>query len=248
MTTSLTNNQQLTVFDYQSSQVRTVMIEGEPWFVAKDVCDILGHTNNRIAIEGLEPNEKGVSKVYTLGGEQSMQIVSESGLYQLIFRSNLPKAKEFSRWVTGEVLPSIRKTGQYGIQSLTRLQIAEMLVESEKRALALEGQVQEMLPKAKFADDFQAAVGNILIREMAKKLDTGEKRLFDYLIRNKILISRNEPYQRYKDAGYFKIKSGTHSQKDKLVEHHTVTVTPKGQYWLWKRWNNIADQPGLILA
>ena len=89
------------------------MQDGEPWWVAKDVCNVLGLTNSRMALEALDEDEKGVSKVYTLGGEQDMNIISESGLYALIMRSNKPEAKRFRKWVTGEVLPTLRKTGHY---------------------------------------------------------------------------------------------------------------------------------------
>lgn len=103
-------------FDVQKSVVRTLLDrEGEPWFVAKDVCDILEHTNHKMAIQSLDEDEKGVSKVYSLGGVQETNIINESGLYSLIFRSNKPQAKVFRKWVTGEVLPTIRKQGLFGI-------------------------------------------------------------------------------------------------------------------------------------
>jgi anti-repressor protein len=101
------------VFNYKGSQVRTVIKNGCPWFVAKDVCDILGHTNNRAATERLDEDEKGVSKVYTLGGEQKMTVINEPGLYSLVLTSNKSEAKQFKRWITHEVLPSIRKHGAY---------------------------------------------------------------------------------------------------------------------------------------
>ncbi len=107
----------LQVFSYKDSQVRTYTDENdEVWFVAKDVCDILEHTNSRMAVQGLDADEKGVRKVYTPSGDQDMTVVSEPGLYKLIMRSNKPQAKEFTRWVTHEVLPAIRKTGSYTAQ------------------------------------------------------------------------------------------------------------------------------------
>lgn len=93
--------------------IRVIDRDGEPWFVAKDICLILDHTNPSMAIQGLDDDEKGVSKVYTLGGTQEMAVISESGLYTLLVRSNKGVAKPFRRWVTHEVLPSIRKTGGY---------------------------------------------------------------------------------------------------------------------------------------
>jgi prophage antirepressor-like protein len=108
-------NNELIPFSFKNTKIRVIMKDGEPWFVAKDVCDILGHTNSRMALEMLDDDEKGVSKVYTPGGNQEMNVVSESGLYNLIFRSNKPEAKAFRRWVTHEVLPAIRKTGRYSV-------------------------------------------------------------------------------------------------------------------------------------
>lgn len=106
-------NNGMTLAEFNGHTVRMLMIDGEPWWVAADVCDALEHSNSRMALDRLEPDEKGVSDVYTPGGRQQMAIVNESGLYNLIFASRVEKAKEFRRWVTHEVLPSIRKTGSY---------------------------------------------------------------------------------------------------------------------------------------
>ena len=101
-------------FIYDESPVRVILDEaGEPWWVAKDICRILGVINTAQATEYLDDDEKGISKTYTPGGEQEMAIISESGLYTLLIRSNKPQAKPFRRWVTHDVLPSIRKTGAY---------------------------------------------------------------------------------------------------------------------------------------
>lgn len=102
-------------FQEQFQAIRSMVDQsGEPWFVAQDVCDILEHTNSRMAIQSLDDDEKGVSKVYTSTGEKEVNIINESGLYNLIFRSNKPQAKTFRKWVTSEVLPAIRKHGHYG--------------------------------------------------------------------------------------------------------------------------------------
>lgn len=106
----------LILFEYEEKEVRVSMDEeGNPWWVAKDVCAILEHTNHRVAVEALDEDEKGVRKVYSPGGEQDTLVISESGLYTLIIRSNKPEARKFRRWVTHEVLPSIRKTGGYAM-------------------------------------------------------------------------------------------------------------------------------------
>ena len=106
----------LTVFRFEGTrEVRTLVRDGEPWFVAKDVCDILELENSRQVVQTLDEDEKGVCSIYTLGGSQQMSVVSESGLYTLVFKSRKPEAKAFRKWVTSEVLPAIRKTGQYTV-------------------------------------------------------------------------------------------------------------------------------------
>lgn len=102
-------------FDFESHAVRVVMQDGAPWFVAADVCRVLEHSNASVALRRLDDDERGVSKVYTLGGEQEMKVVSESGLFALILTSRKPAAKRFRKWVTAEVLPTIRKHGHYAM-------------------------------------------------------------------------------------------------------------------------------------
>ena len=115
----MSNKQEAKVFTFNENNklIRAELVDGEPWFVAKDVCDALTIGNSRDAISRLDDDEKGVSVVATPSGEQQMNIVNESGLYNLIFQSRKPEAKKFRKWVTGEVLPSIRKTGRYEVGS-----------------------------------------------------------------------------------------------------------------------------------
>ena len=108
----------LQLFQNTEWKIRVVMRDGEPWFVAKDVCECLDLANSRDAVSRLDDDEKGVGKADTLGGSQDMMLISESGLYTLVMRSNKPDAKVFRKWVTSEVLPSIRKTGGYGIRTV----------------------------------------------------------------------------------------------------------------------------------
>lgn len=107
----------LQVFDFEQKSVRVVMKGSEPWWVAKDVADILEFQDAANAIRLLDEDEKGTQKVSTPGGEQEMSVINESGLYTLIMRSNKPEAKRFRKWVTSEVLPTIRKTGRYSVKS-----------------------------------------------------------------------------------------------------------------------------------
>ena len=109
---------ELSIFNYGQNEVRTVQVDGEPWFVAGDVCSILDITNTTRATDGLDDDEKGLHTVNTPGGNQQVSIVNEPGLYSLILRSRKPEAKAFKRWITHEVLPTIRKTG--GVSMMTK--------------------------------------------------------------------------------------------------------------------------------
>ena len=111
------NENGIQVWNYESSEIRTVQVNGEPWFVLSDVCKVLEISNSRNISSRLEPDEKGVTLVDTLGGTQQMTIINESGLYAVVLRSDKPQAKPFRKWVTSEVLPSIRKHGSYSVQS-----------------------------------------------------------------------------------------------------------------------------------
>jgi len=133
---------ELQVFNYQSNEVRTVMKDGEPWFVLKDVCDVLGivkHTNVSLR---LDDDEKGACLMGTPSGQQNMTIINESGLYNVILRSDKPEAKPFRKWVTSEVLPSIRTKGTYSVQPMTQAQLiaaqAQILVDMEQKMQQME--------------------------------------------------------------------------------------------------------------
>lgn len=202
----------LQIFNFENHQVRTLIIENEPWFVAKDVCDVLGHSNSRAATERLDEDEKGVSKVYTPGGTQDMTVINESGLYSLVLTSNVPKAKAFKRWVTHEVIPSIRKTGVYvapQVDSKMLYQIAQALEEKEK-------QIALMKPKVEFFDAVANSKDAIDLGTAAKVLNIGigRTRLFKALRDLKILNKDNIPYQEYIDRGYFRTIEQKYTKPD----------------------------------
>ncbi len=144
---------ELIPFNYNSYEIRVVKDEtGELWLIAKDVCDVLEHTNVAMAVKSLDDDEKGIRKVYTLGGEQALAVVNEAGLYTLIIRSNKPEAKRFKRWITHEVIPSIRKTGKYDLAETSELDLiirsAQALKGIEQKQLEHENRLKTLEAKA----------------------------------------------------------------------------------------------------
>jgi prophage antirepressor-like protein len=131
-------SQEITVFKFEGEKsVRTVEIDGEPWFMAKDVCEILVIENARQAIQDFPKNEKGVSTIYTLRGKQEMNIINEPGVYRLIFQSRKPQAEAFKTWIFNVVLPAIRKTGAYALPEFKK-QTEARLQDIEARQLKIE--------------------------------------------------------------------------------------------------------------
>ena len=239
-------NNEIQRFDFRGASLRTLTDEaGEPWFVAKDVCDILELNNITEALRPLDDDEKTNfrnSEVAQSGGRAPL-IISEPGLYKLIMRSRKPEAKEFQRWVTHEVLPQIRKTGGYipttdADDDMTILAKAVMIgqrtMEAQKQKIAeQQTRIVELEPKARFADAVAASDGTCLVGELAKMLrqnglEVGQNRLFQILRDDGYLgksgSNRNVPTQRAMDLGLFRIKETTVTHAD---EHTTVSRTPK---------------------
>lgn len=233
-------NNEIQRFEFEGAALRTLTDEnGEPWFVAKDVCDILGHSNVSMALDRLDDDER--SK-FNLGRQGETNIVNEAGLYSLVLGSRKPEAHEFKRWVTHEVLPSIRRHGAYMTEStlekavtepdfLIRLatQIKQERAEKEKA----QAQVEQMRPKALFADAVETSKTSILVGDLAKVLkgngvDIGGTRLFAWLRDNGWLMktgsSRNMPTQKSMELGLFEIKETTVVHSD---GHTTINKTPK---------------------
>ena len=243
---------QLQVFNNtEFGQVRTMMIDGSPWFVAKDVCECLGITKHRDAVSRLDGDERGSVEVDTLGGTQQMAAVNEYGLYSLVLSSRKPSAKAFKRWITHEVIPAIRKHGAYMTgetleQALTSpdflIRLAtELKTEQEARKTA-EAQIEADKPKVLFADSVAASHGSILVGELAKLLnqngiDIGQNRLFNWLRENGYLICRkgtdyNMPTQKSMEMQLFSIKETAITHSDGHVSiSKTVKVTGKGQLY-----------------
>lgn len=231
-------------------QIRTITDNDGIYFVGKDVAEILGYTNTRKAlIDHVDLEDKGVTKCDTPGGVQDLTTINESGLYSLVLSSKLPSAKRFKRWVTSEVLPALRRQGGYMLtrenetpeQIMARaLKIAD---EALKRKDAL---IEEMKPKAMFADAVGASDNTCLVGELAKMLrqngvDIGANRLFKRL-RNEGFLGKygsnyNVPTQRSMELGLFRIKETTIQHSDGHVTlQRTPKCTGKGQCYFMKRY------------
>lgn len=241
----------LQIFNYQSNEVRTIQKNGEPWFVLKDVCQVLGIGNSRMAADRLDPDEKGVSQIDTPGGKQEMTCINESGLYNVILRSDKPEAKPFRKWVTSEVLPTIRRHGMYATPDTvekmlsdpdTAIKLLTTLKEERAARLALEAQAQADKPKVLFADAVATSKTSILIGELAKLISQngisiGQNRLFAWMRDNGYLIRRkgsdyNMPTQRSMELCLFEIKETVVAHADGHTStNKTPKVTGKGQQY-----------------
>ena len=241
------------VFDNEEfGTIRAVRDEdGEPTFVAKDVCRALGIGNSRQALQRLDNDEKGVSSIDTPGGEQQMQTVNEAGLYVLVLSSRKPEAKAFQRWVTHEVLPALRRSGGYiaGQESMSGAELAKAGYEWLMGQVAeKDRQIAEMRPKAMFADAVGASDGTCLVGEFAKMIrqngvPMGQNRLFELLRRDGYLgktgSNRNVPTQRSMEMGLFRIKETSVIHSDGHVTlSRTPKVTGKGQRFFMERYGD----------
>lgn len=233
--------------------IRTVEINNEPWFVGKDVVSILGYQNGSRDINvHVDDADRLKYQISTAGQMREQTIINESGLYSLILSSKMPKAKEFKRWVTSEVIPAIRKTGGYiaGSENMTDAEIMAKAVlvaqstirQRDQRIKELESDVQAAKPKVLFADAVSASDSTILIGDLAKILkqngyNTGQKRLFQWLRDNGYLIKRqgadyNSPTQRSMEMGLFAVKESTVICPDGHTKvNKTTKVTGKGQVY-----------------
>ncbi len=245
-------NKQVETFEFNgTAPVRVISGEdGEPWFVAKDVCDILGIATNHLREEGRGLDSDEVASLPNWEGKGSAPlIINEPGLYKLIMRSRKPEAREFQRWVTHEVLPSIRKHGGYmlGQERMTPEQMLAASIrwlesrirEQEETIASQSAQLEEQKPKVLFADAVSASDGTCLVGELAKMLrqngvQVGQNRLFARLREDGWLGksggNRNVPTQKAMERGLFRIKETavTHSDGHVTISR-TAKVTGAGQ-------------------
>lgn len=225
------------VFEYQNNKVRTVDMDGEAWFVLKDVCGVLDIADHKVVARRLDEDEVCQTPLTdSMGRQQSTTIINESGLYHVILRSDKPEAAPFRRWVTNDVLPAIRKTGSYNAPQLTRSQLlATALIAAHEELEEKDKQIETMKPKALFADAVSASSQSILVGEMAKLLSQngiqmGQNRLFawmrenGYLIKDRKRTDYNMPTQKSMELRLFEIKETSIAHSD---GHTSINKTPK---------------------
>lgn len=228
-------------------KVRTVINDGEPWLVGKDVAKILEYKDTAKAIRThVDAEDKGVSVLDTPGGKQKIMVINESGLYSLVLSIKMPKAKEFRRWVTSHVLPTIRRTGGYvanedmfienylpfleePYQGLFRLQMMAINQLNER--------IRHDQSLVEFANQVSNSENLIDMNAMAKlaieeNIPIGRNRLFRWLRENEILMSDNLPYQKYIDRGYFAVKESVFETGSMTKTYQQTFVTGKGQQFI----------------
>ena len=236
----------LQVFNYNGNEVRTIQKDGEPWWVLKDVCEVLGLSSPHKVFDRLDEDEKGRNQIPTPGGEQEMTVINESGLYNVILRSDKPEAKPFRKWVTSEVLPSIRKHGAYMTPETLEQAILnpDMMIklctalkdeqDKNKALLAVNSSLtvdnQIMKPKADYFDELIDR--NLLtnFRETAKQLQVKEKEFIRFLLEKKFIYrdkrGKIQPYAD-KNNGLFEVKEFS-NEKTGFASTQTL-ITPKGR-------------------
>lgn len=239
----------ITVFKKDEiGSIRTTSIDGEPYFVGKDVADILGYTNPSKALaDHVDKEDKLNNDSLSSLGQRGGWLINESGLYSLILSSKMPNAKKFKHWVTVEVLPSIRKHGMYAKQELLDnpdllISVAQELKVEREKNKALIADNERMKPKEIFADAVAASHTSILVGDLAKilkqnNIEIGQKRLFSWLRENGYLIKRrgadwNSPTQKSMEKELFEVKEVTIQHSDGHVSiRKTTKVTGKGQQY-----------------
>lgn len=244
---------QITPFDFHGNQVRVLTdAQGTPWFVGKDVAEVLGYANASKALaDHVDPEDKLNNETLPSLGQRGGWLINESGLYSLVLSSKLPSAKEFKRWVTSEVLPSIRKHGGYVMGQehmspeemvLASIKFMQSVVDEQKR------QLEEQAPKVVWADALTAGKKDILVGELAKILkqngvNIGQNRLFAWLRDHGYLMRRNGirnfPTQKAQDMGLFFVKSKPVQLNDgSTMTTYTTMVTPHGQMYFTNKFLN----------
>ena len=232
----------LQLFQKEGWRVRTLVRDGEPWFVASDVCKALEIANGPDAVGRLDLDEKMTvdstdSHSGQRGGAQSFTIISEPGLYALVLGSRKKEAKVFKRWVTHEVIPSIRRYGVYATSiPKTMAESLRMYAASLDQIEAQNRLIEQQAPMVAAAEKIASAENTMTIKDFAKSLDMGPIRIFGRLSRLGIIYRNSDmdwvPFQRFIDRGYFTTKVTPIPHGEKIVNHTTALITGKGEVWL----------------
>lgn len=221
--------------------VRTLVINSEPWFIGKDVADVLGYKNQRDAIsKHVDSEDKNTVAIHDgiTRGNPNQTIINESGLYSLIFGSKLESAQKFKRWVTSEVLPALRKTGQYQVKELSGQELmAKALIEAQSVLAAKDKVIEEMKPKASYYDVILNCKGLLATSVIAKDYGWSAIRLNEYLHKKGIQFKQGKTwllYQKYATEGYASTKTHEHLGNDGTNHANVHTYwTQKGRRFIY---------------
>lgn len=236
-------------FSYESYQIRVIEQQGEPWFVLSDLCKALELTTPAKIAARLDEDQKGVNLIHTPGGAQNMTIVNESGLYDVILRSDKPQAKPFRRWITSDVLPAIRRTGSYSIANHISPELMAQIPKTYPEALhalarevesreATEAYARQLEPKADNYDRFISGEGTYSVGAAGKMLGVSQNKLFQLCRNAKVFIAkghmRNTPYQQY--MHHFEVKAFEFQRSDGSSHvAYTTRVQPSGLEFLARK-------------
>lgn len=248
-------------FVFKGQGIRVVDGEREPWFVVADIAKVLGLTQVRNHhLTYLDENEKGAKKLSTPGGKQTLNVVNESGLWGLTFRSRKPEAKKFRQWLTNEVIPSIRKHGGYLTPEKTSeilndpdriIELAQNLKEERKKRQEIEQEKSKLQPKAEYHDKVLSSEDIMPVKVIAKELGTGPRKLNQFLHNHGVIYKQGGlwyVYYKYQDKGYARystytrnvVVDGSGTQITKTYHH--LKWTEKGRHLIHKLWNKARKQ------
>ena len=258
-------------FDFHGAAVRVVRDDqGEPWFVAKDIAEVLDYSDTQAMTRRLDDDEQSTCTDDSSGQVRHIRIISESGLYSAILGSSKPEAKTFKRWVTGEVLPSIRRSGGYmaarsddtpELIMARALRIADETIRRQEAKLAEKNrEIEEKnealelaAPKVAFVETFaRSTSGNILVRDFAKQISRslglrgfGQTAMFEWLKNNGYLNLNRYPSQRAEEMKLLEFSQGFHVHNDGTTGiHHCSRITPKGQVYFYEKIKSQYDARG----
>lgn len=238
------NELQVFKFEEMNVQITGLLIDGEPYFVGKEITEVLGYKNASKALnDHVDQEDKLNNKTLSSFGQRGAWIINESGLYSLILKSKVEGAKKFKRWVTSEVLPSIRKNGAYMTPVTVENAIADPdfmiallqnLKEEQTKRKELELTIEIQAPKVESFNFFINAEGYQRMNDVAKALGYGRNKLYEFLRSKEVLMKNNTPYQRFINQGYFVVKENP-INKGGFIENHIQTyVTSKGVDYIHK--------------